>query len=79
LPDLDWCASQDTLQFQNEQAEDYYKEISKRLLTTEGIQELLENAANNVTYMQTTYAYSGRDEYEALSCAYEILKSLGVI
>jgi hypothetical protein len=79
LPDLDWCASQDTLQFQKKRATDYYKDVSKRILTTEGIQELLENVANNVVYMQTTYAYAGRDEYEALNCAYDILKSLGII
>lgn len=79
LPDLDWCASQDTLQFQKKRAKDYLKEISQRILTTEGIEELLENAANNVAYMQTTYPYAGRDEYEALTCAYEILKSLSII
>ena len=79
LPDLDWCARQDTLQFQKKRAMKYYEEVTKRLMTTEGMQELLKNTPNNVTYMQTTYAYKGRDEYEALVCAYDILKSLNVI
>jgi hypothetical protein len=79
LPDLDWCASQDTLLFQKKRAKDYLQETSKRILTPEGIEELIENAANNVAYMQTTYPYVGRDEYEALTCAYEILKSLSII
>jgi hypothetical protein len=79
LPNLDWCASQDTLRFQKKMAKEYYEEVSKKLLTTKGVKELLENAANNVAYMQTTYAFTGRAEYEALNCAYDILKRLGVV
>jgi len=79
LPDLDWCASQDTLEFQKRRFKDYYEESRKRILSPEGFTDLIENASNMINYMQSNYAYGGRDAYEALTYAYDILKNLRVI
>jgi len=79
IPDLEWCASQDTLGFQNKRVKDYYKEILEDVLSPKGLKDLIEHAPNIVTYAQTKYPYGERDAYEALMYAYEILRTLRVI
>ncbi len=79
IPNLEWCAGQDTLKFQTERVKEYYKESYDRVLTSEGMKELLNNYTDSVTYLQTNYSYAGRDEFEALYLAYDILKKLNLI
>jgi len=79
LPDLDWCASQDTLGYQSKRIKDYYEEIVRDILSPKGLMDLIKHAANIAIYAQTKYPYAERDAYEALTYAYEILRSLKVI
>lgn len=79
IPDLDWCASQDTLAFQKKRAKVYYKESAEHIASPEGLRDLIEHAPNIIAYAQTKYSHRERDAYEALTYAYEILKTLKVI
>jgi hypothetical protein len=79
LPDLNWCAGQDTLKFQSKRVRDYYEDSFRELLSANGLVDLLKNAQNLATYLKTKYPYEGRDGYDALTYAYEILDNLGVI
>jgi hypothetical protein len=79
LPNLDWCASQDTLGFQAKRARAYYKESYRELLSVDGLLDLISSAQDPAVYARVKYPYAGRDGHEALTCAYEILSNLGVI
>lgn len=78
IPDLDWCASQDTLRFQKKRAKDYYKKSIEDVLSPKGLEDLIEHAGDIVRYAQSRYSYLERDAYEALAYAYDILRALTV-
>lgn len=79
IPDLDWCASQDTLGFQSKKIKDYYKEILRDVLSAKGLMDLIKHVSSIVTYAQNKYPYNERNAHKALVYAYEILRDLEVI
>jgi len=79
IPNLDCSAQQDTLGFSSRRVQEYYKQMISDVYSEKGLEDLAEHAPHVVTYAQNKYQYLGRDAYEALEYACEILKELGVI
>jgi hypothetical protein len=79
IPDLAWTSKEDTLAFQQELLEEYFKNQIKQVMTFWGFIGLLLHRQNIVRYVQNKYSYAEPVMIQALDLSKYLLQALFIL